>query len=172
MAITIGTSTATGFMDTSVRYWNKIWSRDHEHQNIHHKRIWRELVKRGVLEGNIVDLGCGLCTVYEGKEISLVGVDQSEVALKEAKKRYPHGVYIKADVRKTGLPSGQFDIVVMLGLLDYFPDWTPVLTEARRLLKPQGKIVATLLNGCFDHDWTKYPQISDSWRLYEETKWQ
>lgn len=56
----------------------------------------------------------------------------------------------------------------MLGLLDYFEDWTPVLEEARRLKKPEGKIIATLLNGYEGHDWTSYPRITSNWHLYLE----
>ena len=73
--------TDRGMEEFNTDYWNKMWGRDHEHQNQHHKRT-------------------------------------------------------------------------------------------RRLLIPGGKIVATLLNVCFGHDWTAYPKVSESWHIFEETKWQ
>lgn len=103
--------------------------------------------------------------MYEGKEIGLVGIDWSAEALKQARLHYPCGVYIQADATATGLPSGQFDAVGMFGLLDYFEDWEPVLKEARRLIKPEGKIVATLLDGFRGHNWKKYPRICGNWHL-------
>jgi ubiquinone/menaquinone biosynthesis C-methylase UbiE len=106
--------------------------------------------------------------MYEGKQVSLIGVDWSLEALKAAKKHYPCGVYIQADVRHTGLPTEQFDTVILSGVLDYFKDWQEVLVEARRLRRPRGKILATLLNGFEKHDWTGYPHITGNWHLYKE----
>jgi len=102
--------------------------------------------------------------MYEGKNVKLTGVDSSEEALKQAKLHYPKGSYVCADATATGLPSGKFDTVLMLGLLDYFEDWTPVLKEARRIGKE--KIIATLLNGFRGHDWTMYPKITGNWHLF------
>lgn len=130
------------------------------------------------LQGQIVDLGCGPAVMYEGKQVSLIGIDWSSEALLQARKHYPQGVYIQADVTKTGLPQGQFDTVVMCGLLDYFGDWKPVIDEAKRLVKPEGKIFATLLYGFNKHMWTedlaktkanvvKFKHITGNWYLIE-----
>lgn len=158
----------------SPEYWNKIWSRKYERYNRHHQIIW-DAIKP---EGNIVDLGCGPAVMYEGKKVSLIGVDWSEEALKQAKLHYPWGVFILATAGNTGLPSNQFDTVVMLGLLDYFDDWTELLIEARRLLKKNGRIVATLLQGFNGHNWTEdtarqkaniksFGHIAGGWYLIE-----
>lgn len=84
-----------------------------------------------------------------------MGVDWSAEALLQAKKHYPCGVYIQADVAATGLPSGQFDTIFALGLMDYIDDWTSVYNEMLRLRKPGGKIYITLLNGFKNHIWTE-----------------
>ena len=120
------------------------------------------------MKGRVLDLGCGPCVIYKGQDVDLTGVDQSGEALKQAKLNYPNGTYVKADVLSTGLPDNQYDTIIMLGLLDYFEDWGPILNEARRLKKPDGKIVATLLNGYEGHDWTKNPHITSNWYLYTE----
>src|SRR3990167_8434334 len=138
-------------MKRDVCFWDDTWGKPYGRYHRHHQIIWNALAP----SGNIVDLGCGACVMYEGKQVSLVGVDWSAEALLQAKKHYPCGVYIQADVSATGLPTGQFDSVIALGLLDYFDDWIPVYNEMLRLCKPGGKIYATLLNGFQNHIWTE-----------------
>ena len=118
------------------------------------------------LQGKIADLGCGPCLMWQGQEVNLTGIDQSEIAIREARKNYPKGTFFVADATQTGLPDGEFDTVVMFGLLDYFEDFTQVLKEAERIKKPDGKIFATLLNGFNGHDWTMYPKITGNWHLF------
>lgn len=148
-------------MDAS--YWNRVWTRKYERYNRHHLEIWEAVVP--FLMGKVLDLGCGPCVLYEGKDIDLTGVDFSEDALEQAKLHYPKGRYICANARNTGIQE-KFDVVVMFGLLDYFEDWNEVLTEARRLT--QGRIYATLLHKFNNHDWSEYPRITGNWHLYYE----
>ena len=167
-------------MNLNPNNWDKIWNRKYEKYNRHHQEVWDNFVKEGVTRGNIVDLGCGPCVMYEGKSISLVGVDWSEGALKQARLHYPCGVYIQADARNTGLPSSQFDTVIMLGLLDYFDNWPEIINEAERLRKKDGRIFATLLRGFQDRKWTledvishlnlepkQYKRVAGPWILIE-----
>lgn len=93
--------------------------------------------------------------LYKDKNVDLVGIDWSETGLAEAKKNYPQGIYVKAKADDTKIRGSLFDTVVMFGLLDYFDDWTAVVNEAKRLAKPGGDILATLLYGFQDHLWTE-----------------
>ena len=146
-------------------FWDKTWSRKYERYTRHHQGVWDYLNSLDVWSGNIVDLGCGPAVMYEGKTVSLIGVDWSVEALKQAKIHYPYGVYIQASASNTGLPTGQFDAVIACGLLDLVDDWNPVIMEARRLLKPGKKFYATLLQGFDNHDWSSYPHIVGNWHL-------
>ena len=132
------------------------------------------------LERNVADLGCGACTMYENQNVSLTGVDWSEAALVEARKNYPSGTYVRADVCDTGLPSDQFDTVIMLGVLDYIEDWQAVILEAERIKKEGGHIYATLLQKFLGHEWSivavceklrrdpkQYREIVGNWILIE-----
>lgn len=150
-------------MTLDARFWDTTWARKYEHYNKHHQAIWEAMLPK--ISGRVVDLGCGPCVMYEGKDIDLTGVDWSAEALNQARLHYPKGNYVQAKAEDSGLPTGQFDTVLMLGLLDYYEDWTTVLNEARRLVKKDGKILATLLNGFYNHDWTKYQKICGNWYL-------
>jgi len=157
-------------MNYSNEFWDKTWGRKYERYTRHHQEVWDYLNSLDVWRGNVVDLGCGPCVMYENKQTSLIGVDSSQEALVQARLHYPYGSYIQADATKTGLPSGQFDTVVSCGLLDYFDDWNPVIIEAKRLLKKGKTFYATLLNGFKDHDWSRYPRIAGNWHLVTFTK--
>ena len=148
-----------------TEFWDKTWSRKYSRYNLHHREIWEHLNSLDVWSGNVVDLGCGPCVMYEGKTVSLIGVDWSVEALRQAKLHYPCGTYILGSAERTGLPTGQFDTVVACGLLDLIDDWEPVIMEAKRLLKPGKKFCATLLQGFNNHDWSDYPKICGNWHL-------
>src|SRR3990167_11460128 len=146
-------------------FWDKTWSRKYERYTRHHQEIWNYLNSLDVWSGNIIDLGCGPCVMYEGKTVSLTGVDWSKEALEQAKKHYPNGKYVLAEVTNTRLPSNQFDAAIACGLLDLVDDWNPVIMEAKRLLKDGGKFYATLLNGFKGHDWSNYLHVVGNWHL-------
>lgn len=146
-------------------FWDTTWGRKYERYNRHHELIWKAVLPRAA--GKVVDLGCGPCVMYEGKDVDLTGVDWSAEALNQARLHYPQGTYVQADASDSGLPTGQYDTVIMLGLLDYYEDWAPVLKEARRLVKPGGAISGTLLHGFLGHDWSSYPHICGNWHLAE-----
>ena len=46
--------------------------------------------------------------------------------------------FVVADAVQTGLPSGEFDCIYSIGLLEHFDDPRPLLTETSRLLRPGG----------------------------------
>ena len=132
---------------------------------MHHRAVWDAVLP--TLKGKVCDLGCGPCLIYKDKNIDLIGVDISLQATIEAIKNYPQGEYVVAPANDTGLPDKTFDTVVMFGLLDYFDNWDIVLREAERICKDDGHILATLLNGFAQHDWTSYKHITGNWHLYE-----
>ncbi len=91
----------------------------------------------------VCDVGCGLDTAfldYAGDRISYgVGVDD----------QVDNGVHgqwqrVRADIRgELPLPSGHFDHVVMLAVLEHLVKPEPVLREAYRILAPSGSLILT-----------------------------
>jgi SAM-dependent methyltransferase len=147
-------------------FWNVTWSRPYGRYNSHHQKVWE--VISPLVRGKVVDLGCGTCLIYKGKDVNLTGVDFSREGLNQAKINYPKGKYILADALNTGLSSKEYNTCMILGLLDYFENWEDILKEARRLVISGGFIIATLLNGFEGHNWTKYEHLVSNWYLYKE----
>ena len=139
------------------KFWDKTWGRPYGRYNRHHKDIWEAVTP--FIKGKVIDLGCGTALMYQGKQIDLTGIDWSETGINEAQKNYPNGKFFVRDLRETQFPDKSFDTCILAGVLDYFEDWNPIITEARRITK--GNIIATLLNGFQGHSWNlvKFPII-------------
>ncbi len=97
----------------------------------------------------VLELGCGpaldALNLAAHSAWRVQGVDFSQTALAQA----AEGARLLqrrltlhcADVRRTGLPGGRFDLVYSQGLLEHFPDPEPVWREMQRLTKPGGFVL-------------------------------
>lgn len=99
----------------------------------------------------ILDLGCGeggFLQVCHKKGIECFGVDISSYALKKAKEK-AEGQFLRLDLDKSILPyvSDYFDAITVLDLVEHLENPQLVLTEARRVLKKDGVLFLTTLNG-------------------------
>jgi SAM-dependent methyltransferase len=96
----------------------------------------------------ILDVGCGPATVLgllKAKGFDVTGVDLSESAAEIAKRDYGIDVTV-GSVQDAAFPSGEFDVVVLLHVLEHVPNPHEVLTEIFRILKPKGRIVLQVPN--------------------------
>lgn len=110
------------------------------------------------LEGRVLDIGCGsnqLIRAWRGAGRDGIGVDVFNF----------EGADMVTDTAALPFKAGEFDTVVMMANLNHIPaDVRPkVLAEAYRVLKPGGKLVATMIDpvvGWFCHKltWWDYDQ--------------
>ena len=106
---------------------------------------------RGQRLRRLLDLGCGFGgltrLVAERLDIPEAhGVDLDAVALEEARGK---GVVTQQlDMRQGVLPfpDSSFDLVTSYGVLDYLPDFDPMLREMHRVLRPGGYALVSLPN--------------------------
>jgi SAM-dependent methyltransferase len=88
-----------------------------------------------------LDLGCGpgeFADEFDGDPY--FGADLNRRYIEFARRKKP-GRFLVADARQVDLPDGQFDQVLVFGLLHHLPDADvrAVLSEIRRLLVPGGR---------------------------------
>lgn len=97
----------------------------------------------------ILDAGCGSGLLYAAlrdRGALMSGFDSSAEMLELARRRLGDG----ADLRVTDLggplpyPDDAFDDVVASLVLHYLEDWGPALAELRRVLKPGGRLIASV----------------------------
>ena len=114
-------------------------------------RIYYFLARRiGVKPpGKLLDVGCGY-----GKFMAHVAQSGWEVmGIDEFAKPLPRGsltearlpIYFKP-ITDIGLPDNEFDVITYWWSLEHLPDPLAWLTEAFRLLKPGGRLIATVPN--------------------------
>ena len=97
----------------------------------------------------VLDLGCGTGFLFQhiNKNVGfLVGVDVSQNALREAKKRtenMPNVALVRADADNTPFPDHIFDKVFAITVLQNMPDPTKTVAEMKRTGKPEAVFAVT-----------------------------
>jgi ubiquinone/menaquinone biosynthesis C-methylase UbiE len=102
----------------------------------------------------VLDLGCGsggatrAAARAVGPEGLVVGIDSSAEAIALARERTPADlpvVYRRGDAQSlASIPDRSFDCVIASMVLEQLPDMRRVLEEAHRVLRPGGRLVASV----------------------------
>jgi ubiquinone/menaquinone biosynthesis C-methylase UbiE len=115
---------------------------------------------------NVLEVGCGNGATAEAivrylQPARLVGIDPCAVFVEMALRRFApdaRAVFEVAEATATGQPDASADIVIAHTVYSHLVDPEEALTEARRVLRPGGKLVvfdgdfATLTLALFDGD--------------------
>ena len=121
----------------------------------------------------ILDAGCGsgpLFAALRDRGAIVTGIDASTGMLELARRRLGDGAALQvADLGSTlPFPDGAFDDVIASLVLHYLEDWTAPLAELRRVLKPGGRLIASV-----DHPVQGHPLLrpgTDYFATYERTE--
>jgi len=114
-------------------------------------RLYRTIGRELQLAYRVLDIGCGACKLCDflvrtySQQVVGVDISTEKLPLYRRKKRGPvrsNPQCIKADARSLNfLSSGSIDAVVMMWSLHEMRAPMTVLREARRILRPGGKIL-------------------------------
>ncbi|MFD9723638.1 class I SAM-dependent methyltransferase [Streptomyces sp. NPDC059072] len=104
----------------------------------------------------ILDAGCGsgpLSAALRDLGADVTGLDVSSGMLEQARRRLGDDVALHVADLRDPLPftDGAFDDVVASLVLHYLEDWGPTLAELRRVLRPGGRLIASV-----DHPFVAY----------------
>jgi len=122
------------------------------------EEMWSEadLLSDYINEGdNVLDLGCGNGRYFKAlkdKELNYLGIDFSEKLINIAREKFsdcPDANFKTGDVLDLKLPENQFDLVYAFALLHHIPSRglrLKFLREAKKVLKPDGKLILTVWN--------------------------
>jgi SAM-dependent methyltransferase len=99
----------------------------------------------------VLDLGCG--AGYGTAELaraadSVVGLDVAHEAVEFASANYQAGNlrFDQASCTALPYPDGAFDLVVAFEVIEHLEDWRAFLSEARRVLAPNGQFIVSTPN--------------------------
>jgi len=123
-----------------------------------------------IKDKTVLDIACGIGygTYYLSPYCkNITGVDNSDEAIKIAKKRYKRSnlFFLKADATSTTLESSSFDVIVSYETIEHINDQKAFLSEIMRLLKPDG----LLLLSCPNIAWSKKYNIKNIFHFREYT---
>lgn len=103
-----------------------------------HRRLSELVLARRPSE--ILEVGCGegyvLAALREaGVRCPMHGIDFSETAIADAKKRVPDATFAVEDARAVAQAGRQYDLVLMIEVLEHLPDAQYMLSVLARLSK-------------------------------------
>lgn len=99
----------------------------------------------------LLDVGCGtgehLQRAVDGG-LGAFGVEPAPAMLKIARRNVPRAEVKQAVATELPFADAEFDLLIMVEVLRYLdrPDTEKALAEARRVLKPGGRLLVTLVN--------------------------
>lgn len=113
----------------------------------------KDLFSNYITRGDVVlDLGCGdgrLFQIFRDKNIDYTGIDISEKLIEIAKRKNPNTKFIVGDALKLPFPDNSFTKVFNIAVLHHIPSKKlrlQLLSEAKRVLKPDGLLILTVWN--------------------------
>ncbi len=101
----------------------------------------------------VLDFGCGAGRLlrwllpHAEEGAALTGCDVHEPSIRWLREHYSDAVRVYVNDPEPGLPEGDdaFDLVCAVSVFTHLTNWAPWLLELRRVLKPGGHLVASVL---------------------------
>lgn len=158
-------------IETVRQFYDEIYyrelrpSRPAEHYELYLRRLGTRRGQR------LLDVGCGLGLLLERAErrgLRGAGIDLSERAIAEARRRAP-----RADLRVGAAdalpwPDAAFDYVTCLGSLEHFLDEAKCLGEMRRVAAPGAQFLIMVPNVDYAHAGTEQAAVHETLRSLTE----
>ncbi|MFF9625046.1 class I SAM-dependent methyltransferase [Streptomyces griseosporeus] len=124
--------------------------------NAHYERPAMLALAGDVAGRRVLDAGCGsgpLSAALRDRGAVVTGIDASAGMLELARRRLGADADLRRVDLRDPLPFGDgvFDDVVASLVLHYLEDWGPTLAEMRRVLRPGGRLIASV-----DHPFVAY----------------
>ena len=117
----------------------------------HSARDYVRLVRRyNQAPRRVLDAGCATgffvaAAASAGWEAA--GIDTSEWAIAEARRRCPRAVFQQGPIEGMGFPEGSFDVITLWDVLEHVSAPAGVLTRLRGWLEPGGHLFVNVPNG-------------------------
>ena len=141
----IPTSVTSGSSPAQGSLWGRHardWSEVQEPQS---HALYEIVLKALALtrETSLLDAGCGagsFCELASNIGASVMGLDASNALLDLARQRVPRATFFEGETEEMPFVEKTFDFVTVLNSLQYVASPVRALVDARRVLRPGGKL--------------------------------
>ena len=157
------------FDNKAVEYYNKYWHGFKPISNYKLRRIIRilnllKLIKPHFDKLRILDSGCG-----DGRAVSIwniigdaVGIDQSDLAIKNASEQFPFIKYYLGDVVSTEFENETFNVIISQEVIEHIEQQDQYISELSRIISQDGYLILTTPNKSFfdkrnEGNWSNQP---------------
>lgn len=129
-------------------FYNKIWE-EHIRNDVtnyteERKKKTIELI-RPFLKNNCLDCGCGagigMLTHMLNEVVPTKGIDISDIAIDDAKKRYPKIEFKCCSATDIDFPDNSFNTLFVSETVEHVPDTLKMFSEFKRILKKGGNLI-------------------------------
>ena len=103
----------------------------------------------GTHKRRILDVGCGTGHVLgclEESRLEIVACDFTEAMVRTAAKAHPHIRFFVADARCLPIGHETFDVVTMMGVMEYITSGKDVIAGVASMLRPGGWLIVSFPN--------------------------
>ncbi|HYC80090.1 MAG TPA: class I SAM-dependent methyltransferase [Candidatus Binatia bacterium] len=152
-------------MDKDLESWNQAasgWDSKIAKENSYRTHLITNALEKLVtnIQGlKVLDAGCGngyFSNWLKSRGADVVGVDGSEQMVKLAKERFPQIQFSVHDLLNiTDIPERSYDLILANMLVMHLSDTSTFFQEAKRLLKPDGQFIFSVLHPCFNYPTSK-----------------
>lgn len=107
---------------------------------INHLRVY-QYVSQFVANKNVLDVGCGVgygTSFLSRTARYCVGIDFSPIAIREAYRLNPEGIYRLMNAEELTFPNGSFDVVISTENFEHLPHQEKHLIELARVIRKDG----------------------------------
>jgi ubiquinone/menaquinone biosynthesis C-methylase UbiE len=107
------------------------------------------IVGAGTERPRLLDIGCGTGHVLRGlsdDQFEVFGADFAHGMVKVASLEHPTRRFFAADARLLPLATASFDVVTIIGVLEYIVEYTRAIAELARVIRPGGTLVISVPN--------------------------
>ncbi|MBR9699264.1 class I SAM-dependent methyltransferase [Candidatus Woesearchaeota archaeon] len=114
---------------------------------LRHQRLnrTRQFVKQGLLEGDVLDIGCWDAELLQFiKPKKYVGIDIEKEKIIKNKKRYPQHEFYIMDLEKDPFPPIQkVDTIILTAVIEHINNTGNFFSQLHKVLKKQGNCLIT-----------------------------